>query len=133
MMKLVRCAPRSTIRPTPFFAPPSLIKLRALAMNQLAGVFADLKLVRALSPGELKRLGKEEERESFSSLTPFRLRWRYDRGALRVYATFSGPIFVATASGVVMANGVIIATNARSGVGIKEVADAILAAVLFRT
>jgi hypothetical protein len=51
-------------------------ELRALAMNQLVGVFADLNLVRALTPSELKRLGKEEERESYSSLTPFRLRWR---------------------------------------------------------
>jgi urease accessory protein len=33
----------------------------------------------------------------------------------------------------VRANRPIIATNARSGVGIEEVADAILAAVLFRT
>src|SRR6202162_6021144 len=33
----------------------------------------------------------------------------------------------------VRANRPIIATNARSGIGIKEVADAILAAVLFRT
>jgi urease accessory protein len=33
----------------------------------------------------------------------------------------------------VRANRPVIATNARSGVGIEEVADAILAAVLFRT
>jgi O-antigen/teichoic acid export membrane protein len=46
---------------------------------------------------------------------PFRLKWRYDRGALRVYASFSGPIFVATASGVVLANGAVIATNAKLG------------------
>lgn len=46
---------------------------------------------------------------------PFRLKWRYDRGALRVYASFSGPIFVATASGVVLANGAVIATNAHLG------------------
>jgi hypothetical protein len=50
-------------------------ELRALAMNQLAGVFADLNLVRALTRSELKRLGKEEERDSYSSLTPFRTRW----------------------------------------------------------
>ena len=47
-------------------------ELRALAMNQLAGVLDDLKLVRALSPSELKRFGKEERRDSFSDLTPFR-------------------------------------------------------------
>jgi O-antigen/teichoic acid export membrane protein len=29
---------------------------------------------------------------------PYRIRWRYDRGALRVYASFSGPIFIATAA-----------------------------------
>jgi O-antigen/teichoic acid export membrane protein len=46
---------------------------------------------------------------------PFVLRWRYDRGALRVYASFSAPIFVATASGVVLANGAVIATNAHLG------------------
>jgi hypothetical protein len=47
-------------------------ELRALAMNQLAGVFDDLKLVRALSAHELKRFGKEEMRDSYSDLTPFR-------------------------------------------------------------
>jgi PST family polysaccharide transporter len=46
---------------------------------------------------------------------PFKLSWRYDRGALRVYATFSGPIFIATASGVVLANGAVVATNAHLG------------------
>jgi len=47
-------------------------ELRALAMNQLAGVLDDLKLVRALSPRELRKFGKEEERDSYSDLTPFR-------------------------------------------------------------
>jgi hypothetical protein len=47
-------------------------ELRALAMNQLAGVLDDLKLVRALSPSELQRFGKEERRDSYSDLTPFR-------------------------------------------------------------
>lgn len=47
-------------------------ELRALAMNQLAGVFDDLKLVRALSPGELQRFGREEMRYSYSDLTPYR-------------------------------------------------------------
>lgn len=47
-------------------------ELRALAMNQLAGVLDDLKVVRALTPRELKRFGKEELRDSFSDLTPFR-------------------------------------------------------------
>ena len=47
-------------------------ELRALAMNQLAGVFDDLKLVKALSPWELKRFGREESRNSYTDLTPFR-------------------------------------------------------------
>lgn len=47
-------------------------ELRALAMNQLAGVFDDLKLVRALTPSELQRFGREEMRYSYSDLTPFR-------------------------------------------------------------
>jgi hypothetical protein len=47
-------------------------ELRALAMNQLAGVLDDLKVVRALTPRELKRFGREELRDSFSDLTPFR-------------------------------------------------------------
>jgi len=47
-------------------------ELRALAMNQLAGVLDDLKVVRALTPSELKRFGREELRDSFSDLTPFR-------------------------------------------------------------
>jgi PST family polysaccharide transporter len=61
---------------------------------------------------------------------PFRLRWRYDRGALRVYASFSGPIFVATASGVVLANGAVIALNAHlglAGVGVFALAANITA------
>ena len=50
-------------------------ELAALAMNQLAGVFADLKLVRALKPSEYKWLGKEERRNSYSNLAPFRQQW----------------------------------------------------------
>jgi len=46
-------------------------ELRALAMNQLAGIFSDLKLVRALTPRELKRFGKEESRPSYSDLTQY--------------------------------------------------------------
>lgn len=47
--------------------------------------------------------------------SPYAIRWRYDRGALKVYASFSGPIFITTASGVVLANGAVIATNAHLG------------------
>jgi hypothetical protein len=50
-------------------------ELRALAINQLAGVFADMKLVRALKPSEYKWLGKEERRNSYSNLAPFRQQW----------------------------------------------------------
>jgi hypothetical protein len=42
-------------------------ELRALALNQLAGVFDDLKLVRALTPAELMRFGREEGRASYSN------------------------------------------------------------------
>jgi hypothetical protein len=47
-------------------------ELRALAMNHLAGVFDDLKLVRTLSTSELKHFGREERRDSYSDLSPFR-------------------------------------------------------------
>ena len=45
---------------------------RALAVNQLAGVFDDLKLIRALTPKELQKFGQEERRDSYSDLTPYR-------------------------------------------------------------
>jgi hypothetical protein len=47
-------------------------ELRALAMNHLAGVFDDLRLVRTLSRSELKRFGREEVRDSYSNLSPLR-------------------------------------------------------------
>jgi len=47
-------------------------QLRALAMNQLAGVLNDLNLVRALSRAEQKRLGRDEMRDSFGDLAVFR-------------------------------------------------------------
>jgi hypothetical protein len=47
-------------------------ELRALAMNHLAGVFGDLRLIRALSRSELKRFGREEVRDSYSNLSPLR-------------------------------------------------------------
>ena len=47
-------------------------ELRALAVNQLAGVLRDLELVRPLSTSEFRRLGKEEMRMSYTDLTPFR-------------------------------------------------------------
>jgi hypothetical protein len=56
-------------------------ELRALAMNQLAGVFADLKLVRPLQRSEYKRLRKEERQESYSSVAQFREQWRKEHPA----------------------------------------------------
>ena len=47
-------------------------ELRALAMNQLAGVFDDLKLVIALKPDELKKFGQEESRHSYTDLNQYR-------------------------------------------------------------
>jgi hypothetical protein len=47
-------------------------ELRALAVNQLAGVFDDLKLIRALSPNELKKFGEEERRASYTDLSRYR-------------------------------------------------------------
>jgi hypothetical protein len=43
-------------------------ELRALAINQLAGVLADLQLIRPLSNSELKRFGREESRRSVGDL-----------------------------------------------------------------
>ncbi len=45
---------------------------KALAMNQLAGVFSDVKLIEALSPRELKRAAEEEKRDSLTDLTVIR-------------------------------------------------------------
>ena len=47
-------------------------ELRALAMNQLAGVFSDLKLVRTPTEKELKDFGKEESRDSYTDLSSIR-------------------------------------------------------------
>ena len=43
-------------------------ELRALAINQLAGVFANVGLIRPLTDSELKRFGREETRPSVSNL-----------------------------------------------------------------
>lgn len=45
---------------------------RALAMNQLAGVFDDLDLVRWPTPREFETLKKEEEQQSMTDLTEIR-------------------------------------------------------------
>ena len=43
-------------------------ELRALAINQLAGVLADLNLVRPLTGSELKRFARDETRTSYGDL-----------------------------------------------------------------
>jgi O-antigen/teichoic acid export membrane protein len=43
------------------------------------------------------------------------LRWRYSKGALKVYASFSGPLLVATLSSMVLAYSANIAINAKLG------------------
>ncbi len=48
--------------------------------------------------------------------SPFKLRFRYDRGALRSYASFSWPLFVSGAAGLVIAQAAVIATEAHLGV-----------------
>ena len=55
--------------------------------------------------------------------SPYRLRWRYDKGSLKVYAGFSAPLFIATACSIVLANSSAIATNAQLGLaGVGAVA-----------
>ena len=77
-------------RDTSYFVIPNLYSCkeddkneerRALAMNQLAGVLDDLNLIVALTPEELERFGKEEERDSFSDLSLYRDRRREARQA----------------------------------------------------
>jgi O-antigen/teichoic acid export membrane protein len=48
-------------------------------------------------------------------LSPYPLKWRYDHGSMRIYASFSGPLFLATAFTVLLANGTAIAVNAHLG------------------
>ena len=48
----------------------------ALALNQLAGVMEDVKLVRTVTPRELKRFLEEEARGSLSDLSAVRQKWR---------------------------------------------------------
>ena len=47
--------------------------------------------------------------------SPYPLRFRYDRGALRGYASFSWPLLVASGSGIVVAQGSILAANDHLG------------------
>jgi O-antigen/teichoic acid export membrane protein len=48
--------------------------------------------------------------------SPYRLRLRWDRGVLRRYATFSWPLFVASGSGLVIAQAAVLSTSAAVGV-----------------
>ena len=49
-------------------------------------------------------------------LSPYPLKWRYDHGSMKIYASFSGPIFLATACTVLLANGSAIVVNAHLGI-----------------
>ncbi len=51
-------------------------ELWALALNQLAGVMEDVKLIRVVTKKELASFLVEESRESFSDLSKARLEWR---------------------------------------------------------
>jgi hypothetical protein len=62
-------------------------ELRALAINQLAGVLADLNLVRPLTASELKRFARDETRTSYGDLAALReeharARTSFERSAL---------------------------------------------------
>ena len=56
-------------------------ELRALAINQLAGVLCDLNLIRPLTGKELRRFGKEELRPSYGDLEALRQRHEQSRRA----------------------------------------------------
>jgi PST family polysaccharide transporter len=47
--------------------------------------------------------------------SPYRLRWRYDPGALRSYWSFSAPLMLASAGGLLIAQASVFATEARLG------------------
>jgi hypothetical protein len=53
-------------------------ELRALALNQLAGVMEDVKLIEAVKPAQLKAFLLEESRESYTDLSAVRTKWRKD-------------------------------------------------------
>jgi O-antigen/teichoic acid export membrane protein len=55
--------------------------------------------------------------------SPYRLRWRYDKRSMRVYASFSGPVFVSSLCSIVLANSAAIAANVHLGLaGIGSIA-----------
>ena len=70
---------------TSYFVIPNLYRVdqsneaeqkRAVAMNQLAGVFSDMKLIRVMGESELQKAGKEEARASFTDLNTYREEFR---------------------------------------------------------
>jgi O-antigen/teichoic acid export membrane protein len=55
--------------------------------------------------------------------SPYRLRWRFDRRTVRVYASFSGPVFIASLCSVVVGNSAALSVNAKLGLaGVGAVA-----------
>lgn len=55
--------------------------------------------------------------------SPYRLRWRFDRRSVRVYASYSGPVFVASLCAVVVGNSAALSINAKLGLaGVGAVA-----------
>jgi O-antigen/teichoic acid export membrane protein len=46
---------------------------------------------------------------------PYPLRWRWDKGTLRSYVGFSGPLFVASVGGIVIAQGSVLSATAAVG------------------
>lgn len=59
---------------------------------------------------------------------PYKLRWRYDKSSMRVYAAFSWPVFIASLCSVVLANSTAIAANAH--IGLAAVGSIALAATV---
>ncbi len=49
---------------------------KAVAMNQLAGVFSDMKLIKAMDEKQLKEAGKDEARASFTDLNAYKEQFR---------------------------------------------------------
>lgn len=57
------------------------------------------------------------------AISPYPFRWRLDRRTVRVYASYSGPVFVASLCAVVVGNSAALAVNAKLGlVGVGALA-----------
>ncbi len=68
-----------------FFVIPNLYRVdqsnadeqqRAIAMNQLAGVFSDMHLIKVMDAKDLKKAGEEESRASLTDLNEFKEKFR---------------------------------------------------------